>query len=102
LISTTGKFTLPAFAMLDITDSPYIEGRPLMRGRVVEILRKILGPEVDLEKTHLELASLRMLEVVVALENEFGVHIPEDAPLARITASVDNIVVYLSKALSSC
>jgi len=61
----------------------------------VQILRRVLGPEADLERTRLNLESLKMLEVVVALENEFGVSIPEDAPLGRITASVDNIVAYL-------
>jgi len=68
-----------------------------MRERVIETLQKILGPEVDLDDTRLELESLKRLEVVVALENEFGAHIPEDAPLAHITSSVDNIVAYLSK-----
>jgi acyl carrier protein len=43
----------------------------------------------------LELTSLQMLEVIVALEDEFSIHIPEDAPLARITSSVDAIVKYL-------
>ncbi len=61
----------------------------------MQILRRVLGPEADLERTRLNLESLKMLEVVVALENEFGVSIPEDAPLGRITASVDNIVAYL-------
>jgi acyl carrier protein len=64
---------------------------------VIDILRRALGPDADLADTHLELESLKMLEVVVALETEFGVSIPEDAPLARITASVDDIVAYLKK-----
>ena len=68
-----------------------------MRERVTEILRKVLGPGVDLDDTRLELESLKRLEVVVALEIEFDTHIPEDAPLARITSSLDNIVEYLSK-----
>ncbi|HEY1370971.1 MAG TPA: acyl carrier protein [Candidatus Binatia bacterium] len=67
------------------------------RERVVQILRRVLGPGADLERTRLNLESLKMLEVVVALENEFGVSIPEDAPLGRITGSVDNIVAYLEK-----
>jgi acyl carrier protein len=96
-MSTIGKFALPACAKLDMIDPPWVEWRAQMRERVIETLQKILGPEVDLDDTRLELASLRMLEVVVALENEFGAHIPEDAPLARITSSVDNIVAYLSK-----
>ena len=65
------------------------------REKVVEILRRVLGPDADLEHTRLELESLKMLEVVVSLENEFEVSIPEDAPLARITSSVDDIVKYL-------
>ena len=64
---------------------------------VIETLRKVLGPEVDFDDTRLELESLKRLEVIVALENEFDTHIPEDAPLARITSSVDAIVAYLSK-----
>ncbi|HEY1372343.1 MAG TPA: acyl carrier protein [Candidatus Binatia bacterium] len=67
------------------------------RERVVQILRRVLGPEADLERTRLNLESLKMLEVVVAVENEFGVSIPEDAPLGRITGSVDNLVAYLEK-----
>jgi acyl carrier protein len=65
--------------------------------RVIEILRRVLGSEADLESTRLNLESLKMLEVVVAIENEFGISIPEDAPLGRITNSVDNIVDYLQK-----
>jgi acyl carrier protein len=68
-----------------------------MRERVVLILRRVLGPEADLERTRLNLESLKMLEVVVAVENEFGVSIPEDAPLGRITGSVENLVAYLEK-----
>ena len=67
------------------------------RERVVEILRHVLGPDADVGDTHLELESLKMLEVIVTLENEFGISIPEDAPLARITSSVNNIVAYLDK-----
>jgi acyl carrier protein len=68
-----------------------------IRERVVAILRRVLGSEADLERTRLNLESLKMLEVVVAIENEFGISIPEDAPLGRITSSVDNIVEYLDK-----
>ena len=68
-----------------------------IRDRVIEILRRVLGPEADPERARLELESLKMLEVVVAIENEFGISIPEDAPLGRITRSVDNIVDYLQK-----
>lgn len=67
------------------------------RDRVIEILRRVLGPEADLERTRLNLESLKMLEVVVLLENEFGISIPEDAPLGRIVGSVNNIVDYLEK-----
>ena len=67
------------------------------REKVIEVLRVVLGSDANLEDTHLELESLKMLEVVVTLENEFGIHIPEDAPLARITSSVDNIVRFLKK-----
>jgi acyl carrier protein len=65
------------------------------RERVVEVLRRVLGPEVDLEQTRLELESLKMLEVIVSLENEFEISIPEDAPLVRVTSSVDKLVAYL-------
>jgi acyl carrier protein len=65
--------------------------------RVVQILRRALGPDVNLNQTRLNLESLKMLEVVVALENEFGISIPEDAPLGRITRSADDIVAYLKK-----
>ena len=68
-----------------------------IKEEVIEILRRALGPDADFADTRLELESLKMLEVVVALETEFGVSIPEDAPLARITASVDSIVAYLNK-----
>jgi acyl carrier protein len=67
------------------------------RERVKDVLRRALGPEADLEDTKLELESLKMLEVVVALENEFAVSIPEDAPLAKITSSVNEIVRFLEK-----
>lgn len=67
------------------------------KDRVIEILRRVLGPDADLERTQLNLESLKMLEVVVAIENEFGMSIPEDAPLGRIMASVKKIVDYLEK-----
>ncbi|HTM07352.1 MAG TPA: acyl carrier protein [Verrucomicrobiae bacterium] len=68
-----------------------------VRDRVVQILRRVLGPDVNLNQMRLNLESLKMLEVVVALENEFGISIPEDAPLGRITRSADDIVAYLKK-----
>ncbi|HEX9442518.1 MAG TPA: acyl carrier protein [Candidatus Binatia bacterium] len=67
------------------------------RERVVQVLRRVLGPDADPGRTRLELESLKMLEVVVGLEAEFQVAIPEDAPLGRITGSVDAIVAYLDK-----
>lgn len=67
------------------------------RERVVQVLSRVLGPGADLENARLGLESLKMLEVVVGLEAEFQVSIPEDAPLGRITASVDAIVAYLDK-----
>jgi acyl carrier protein len=68
-----------------------------IRDRVIQVLRRTLGPDEDLNHTGLDLQSLKMLEVVVGLENEFGVAIPEDAALGRITSSVDSIVAYLAK-----
>jgi len=69
-----------------------------LRSKVTEIVRRVLGPEMDVDETRLELSSLKMLELIVALEEEFEIHISEDAPLARITASVDTVVAYLRKA----
>ena len=67
-------------------------------GKVREIVRRVLGPEVNVDETRLELTSLKMLELIVALEEEFDIHISEDAPLARITTSVKTMVAYLRKA----
>ena len=67
-------------------------------GKVREIVRRVLGPEVNVDETRLELSSLKMLELIVALEEEFDIHISEDAPLARITTSVKTMVAYLRKA----
>ncbi len=64
---------------------------------MVLVLRRVLGAQADLGRMRLNLESLKMLEVIVALENEFQISIPEDAPLARITASVDNLVDYVDK-----
>lgn len=54
-----------------------------------------MGAEINLE--NLQLGSLLMLEVVVALENEFGVSIPDNAPLAKITSSASEIGRFLEK-----
>ena len=64
---------------------------------VEAVFRQVLGPEYDSEQSQLRLQSLKMLELVVAIENEFAVSIPEDAPIAKITASVQNVVDYLSR-----
>ena len=66
-----------------------------IRERVIQVLRVVLGSDANPEDTRLELESLKMLELIVALENEFGVQISEDAPLGQITSSVDNIVEFL-------
>jgi len=68
-----------------------------LRAKVTEIVRRVLEPEMDVNERKLELSSLKMLELIVALEEEFDIHISEDAPLARITASVETIVTYLHK-----
>ena len=67
----------------------------VLREKVVETIVRVLGERHDQNQRDLELTSLQMLEVIVALEDEFSIHIPEDAPLARITSSVDAIVKYL-------
>lgn len=68
-----------------------------LRDKIREIVRRVLGPEANIDETRLELSSLKMLELVVALEEEFDIHVSEDAPLARITSSVKNMVSYLRK-----
>ena len=65
-----------------------------VRERVIATVRQVL-PKVDIANTELQLSSLKMLELIVALETEFGVQISEDDPMAEITASVDAIVKYL-------
>jgi acyl carrier protein len=42
-----------------------------------------------------------MLELIVALETEFGVQISEDDPMAEITASVDAIVKHLESTFAA-
>ena len=66
-----------------------------MREKVIETISRVLGAQYDAAQSRLELTSLQMLELIVALEDEFEIHISEDAPLARITSSVDAIVKYL-------
>ena len=66
-----------------------------LRETVVETIVRVLGDPYDPNQPRLELTSLQMLQLIVALEDEFEIHISEDAPLARITASADAIVKYL-------
>ena len=49
-----------------------------LRERVVATVRQVLGPNVDIKNTKLQLSSLKMLELIVALETEFGVQISEE------------------------
>jgi acyl carrier protein len=67
--------------------------------QVVQTIERVLGREYDPRQRRLELSSLKMLELIVALEDEFGIHISEDAPLVRITSSVTSIVKYLRSVL---
>ncbi len=69
--------------------------RAALREKVIETIKRVLGKHYDPNQRRLELTSLQMLELIVALEDEFEIHISEDAPLARITSSVDAIVKYL-------
>jgi acyl carrier protein len=66
-----------------------------MREKVIEAITRVLGPQYDAGVNRLTLTSLQMLELIVAIEDEFEIHISEDAPLTRITSSVDAIVKYL-------
>lgn len=66
-----------------------------LRERVVETVQRALGDDYHPQLRELELNSLKMLELIVALEEEFGIHISEDAPLAHITSSIDRIVEFL-------
>jgi acyl carrier protein len=72
-----------------------------LREQVAATMRKVLGANVDLKNTGLQLSSLKMLELIVAIETEFNIHIPESAPLAEITSSLDSILTYLEKLLPS-
>jgi acyl carrier protein len=67
----------------------------LLSERVLETVQRVLGEDYDPQLRKLELNSLKMLELIVALEEEFGIHISEDAPLAYITSSIDRIVEFL-------
>jgi acyl carrier protein len=67
------------------------------RERVVKTIAAVLGPEFELDESNLELESIKMLELIVGLEQEFGIEIAEDAPIARITSSIDAIVAYVDR-----
>lgn len=69
-----------------------------VRDRVESLLREILGDDVNFNDMDLAMRSIKMLEVIVALEQEFDIHISEDAPLTEITNSLDNIVQYVESA----
>jgi acyl carrier protein len=66
-----------------------------LRKKVVETIVRVLGDRYDPDQQRLELTSLQMLELIVALEDEFEIHISEDAPLSRVTSSIESIVRYL-------
>lgn len=72
-----------------------------LRERLVTIVTGVLGDGFQPESRRLEMTSLQMLELIVALEDEFDIHISEDAPLIRITSSVDSILQYLRTALDA-
>jgi len=71
----------------------------MSRERVLKAIHSVLGPEVGGDGSNLELESMKMLELVVAIEQEFRIQIPEDAPIARIMSSVDAIVAYVDTIL---
>lgn len=68
--------------------------------RLIRVLRRVIGPKVNLTRTKLGLESMKMLEVVIAVENEFAITFPEDAPLGKVTASLRNLKQYVKKLLS--
>jgi acyl carrier protein len=68
--------------------------------RLIAVLRRVVGPKVNLTKTNLGLESMKMLEVVVAVENEFEITFPDDAPLGKVTASLRNLKRYVDQLIS--
>jgi acyl carrier protein len=68
--------------------------------RLIAVLRRVAGPKVNLTRTNLGLESMKMLEVVIAVENEFEITFPEDAPLGKVTASLRNLKQYVKKLIS--
>jgi len=73
------------------TDDPI----KVLREKVIDTVMRVLGDRYDPTQNRLEMTSLQMLELIVALEDEFDIHISEDAPLSRITSSIESIVKYL-------
>jgi len=69
----------------------------MARERVLKVIESVLGPEVEGDRANLDLGSMKMLELVVAIEQEFGIQIPDDAPIVHIMTSVDSIVAYIEK-----
>lgn len=67
--------------------------------RLIRVLRRVIGPKADLARTKLGLESMKMLEVVIAVENEFEITFPEDAPLGKVTASLRSLKQYVKKLL---
>jgi acyl carrier protein len=72
-----------------------------LRRRVAAMIAGVLGEKYEPDARRLDLTSLQVLELIVAIEDEFNIHISEDAPLARITASIDSILEYLRTALQN-
>lgn len=68
--------------------------------RLIAVLRRVMGPKVNLTRTRLGLESMKMLEVVIAVENEFQITFPDDAPLGKITASLPNLKQYVKKLIA--
>lgn len=69
--------------------------------RLIAVLRKVVGPRVNLSNTGLGLQSMKMLEVVIAVEKEFEITFPEDAPLGKIMASLRNLKQYVKPLLAA-
>lgn len=65
--------------------------------RLLSILQRVVAPDIDPYSTDLNLESMKMLEVVVAVENEFGVSFPDDAPMAKVTSSLRRLSQYVRK-----
>ena len=69
--------------------------------RLIGVLRRVLGPKVNLTCTRLGVESMKMLEVVIAVENEFQITFPDNAPLGKITASLRNLKQYVKKLIAA-